>query len=503
MLFMEEECLKCGRKYQPGRGNQGVCPECISAEFAAAPKLQQDEVEELRARNSAAARRQSVRMQRVQELYRNGAAFNMSGKILLCIGVFFVLFCHMLFLMDGLGHISWGGEDLDMESKKIVGLVFSSIAAGLLVMSTRRYKLLMFCMSLAVVLLGWMAPDLWKPSEQVTVAAEKNDKADATTADEETSAVSEEELAVFYTHCKKRPKATHYAVFMDNQDPSVRSIIRDVLTRLTEAEGTSAHTCRNGVLYVISSASGSRRNIAGLLTRFGHVVSSNVSTGVYLVKFDEEKTQLVSRFSSDVLSSPMHTSFVTANISELACIDAMRIRVAARSLKNADVQVLRTDVRNALVNVLQEPWGQDQDTYEALIDALVTYASKDDSEAVALCFRYLESRLKTHRQPLASVVTYLIKVQPEKMVEPVVSLWLSNPLMWESSLSEMSWRAQPRLIKILESGTAGIQEINSILRYMQNHGSKDAIPAVETLLEHPDSFIRYSAKGVLKTLESR
>lgn len=499
------ECSKCGRVFECARGEHEVCPDCINREFAVAARLHQSEVETLRIRNASAAKRQNARMLRIQEFYRNGAAFNMGGKIMLCVGLFLFMFCHLLFMLDGLGYISWGVDSLDMESKGVIGLVISSIAGGLLLMSTRRYKLLMFCVCVCVVASGWWAPEFWKPENKrvQTKSPLQSVVKNPDAAEGETADISDEELSLYYDHCKKYPRATHYAVFMDNQDPSVRVIVRDVLTRLAEAESTRAHTCMNGVLYVISNAAGTRRNISDLLTRFGRIVSSNVKDGLYLIRFDAEKTQLVSRFSGEVLSSPLHTSFVTANISELGCLDPMRIRVAARSLKNANVQVLRRDIRDALVAVLQEPWGSDQDTYEALIDALVTYADSRDKEALPLCFAYLKARTQLNRQVLPSVVDYLIKEDPDKMVEPVVQLWLSNPLAWEQALSQMAWRVQPKLVQHLQSGQASIQEINSIFRFLQSNGTQDAIPAVKAQLEHSDSFVRYSARELLKVLETR
>lgn len=499
---MSNVCSKCGKSFDSYRSFQKVCHECLSSEFPVASRMEEEEVEAFRVRQAAAARRQHARMAKLLESYKNGTMFNMSGKIMFCVGLFLVLFCHLVFFLDGNSMIYWGADGLDLAGKRIVSISLSGASVLLLLFSTRRFKLIMLVFSVAVLVLGWFAPVLWQPGKGASLLADISNAQEKNSGEEAVaeSPISQEELAVYYELKKKAPRLSHYAVFMDNHDPAVRTLIREFLNRLLEGEYTRAHTRTNGILYVVANVPGSMRDITSVVERLGTVVKADVTDGVYMVRFDGEKANVVCKYSSEVLSSPLNASFVAANISELQCLDSMRIRVAARSLKNADVQVLRGDVRNALVKVLSDPWTQDQDTYVALIDALVAYADRKDTVVVDICYNYFMSRYAAKRDVLPDVADYLIAEQPEKMVDPIIAYWLSNPMVWSQQIRTLSWRVQPRLLELIKSN-ANIKELSLILRYLQSHGTKDAIPVVQTLLEHSDSIIRYSAKSTLQALE--
>lgn len=499
---MSNVCSKCGREFNSSRAGQKMCPSCLNQEFTVAARLEDAEVEVARERQQAAAKRQHARMAKLLESYKNGTMFNMSGKIMFCVGLFIYGFCQLIFFLDSRGMIYWGVEGMELSGKQTISLLLSLASVLLLMFSTRRFKAAMLLVSVILLGLGWAAPMLWTSSrgdsEDSEFAAVKHieQKAD----NDIVQPVTEEELDVFYEVKKRMPRATHYAFFMDNQDPIVRGLVRDALTRLLDAEYTRAYTRTNGILYVVANAS--VRNAKPVAERLGSIVNSDAAKGLYIVRFDAEKTNLVCKFSSEVLSSPLNASFVTANISELQCLDAMRIRVAARSLKNADVQMLRTEIRDALVRVLGDPWSQDQDTWVALIDALVTYAPRKDSQAIAICFNYFNMRYQAKKEVLPSVANYLIAEQPEKMVDPVITYWLSNPMAWTQQIKALSWRVQPRLLNLME-GEASIKDLNLILRYLQTNGTSDAIPAVRKLMEHQDSIIRYTARTTLNALEKK
>ena len=465
--------------------------------------MKEEEVEIAREKQAVAAKRQHARMAKLLEAYKNGTMFNMSGKIMFCVGLFFFAFCHLIFLLDGRGAIYWGVEGMSMGGKQAISMFLSIASVMLLLFSTRRFKLVMLLFSVIILVAGWYAPSMWKPLEESSkaidsaVALTQKEPRDGT---ELNQPVTEEELSVYYDLKTKMPKATHYAVFMDNQDPVVRGLVRDALCRLLNAEYTRAYTRTNGILYVVANATDAQRNISPIVERLGTIVNADVAQGIYIVRFDAEKTNLVCKFSSEVLSSPLNASFVSANISELQCLDAMRIRVAARSLKNADVQMLRTEIRDTLIKVLQDSWAQDQDTAAALIEALVTYASPKDKESVNICRSYFMERYTAKKDVLPCVADYLIREEPDKMVDPVISYWLTNPMAWAQQLRALSWRVQPKLLKILQESSS-IKDLNLVLRYLQSHGNADAIPAVKKLLEHPDSIIRYTADTTLKALE--
>lgn len=480
-----------------------MCPDCLKNEFSAAARMDASEVESYRVKQAAAAKRQHARMAKLLESYKNGTMFNMSGKIMFCVGLFILLFCHLIFFLDGLGMIYWGVDGMDTSGKTFVSMSMSVVCVLLLIFSTRRFKFVMLLASAIILVMGWLAPGIWKASPG---AAGGLTHAGAIQVDDAEAAVSEpvtqEEMAVFYELKKNYPRVSHYAVFLNNHDPAVRDLMRESLTRLLNAEYTRAYTCSNGVLYVVANAACARNKVSAIVERLGRIVKSDIEQGIYLVQFDSEKTNLVCKYSTEVLSSPLNPSFVTANISELQCLDSMRIRVAARSLRHADVQILRTEIRDALVKTLRDSWVQDQDTYVALIDALVTYAPAKDRECVEICFTYFSERYAAKKEVLPSVVDLLIKEEPEKMVMPVIDYWLGNSMVWAQQMRDLSWRVQPKLLERME-GDISIKDLNLILRYLQENGNEDAIPAVKKLLSHSDSIVRYTAQMTVNAIEAR
>ena len=272
--------------------------------------------------------------------------------------------------------------------------------------------------------------------------------------------------------------------------------------RLLQAEYTRAYSRANGALFVCNNVPGERRNISDILRRFGDITYAVPDKGVYEVSFDPEKANIVSQYSAEVLTSPMHSSYVTANLSELRCLDPLRVRMSARSLSNSNVQVLRGEIRNTLIEVLNDPWASDPDTYAALIDAMVVYSKDKDKEATAHCLKYFEARRALKRDISQDVTRYLIFQNPDVMVAPVIQLWSENPIEWSSMLNLLGYRVQAPLIAKLKSSD-DIKLIGAILKYLEEHGTREALPAIEPFFEYSDSIIRHTARSAANALRSR
>ena len=180
----------------------------------------------------------------------------------------------------------------------------------------------------------------------------------------------------------------------------------------------------------------------------------------------------------------------------------MRVRMSARSLAGSNVRVLRREIRDTLVEVLQDPWTTEPDTYSALIDALVTYCGTRDAAATQLCLKYFEARRALHRDASPEVTMYLIREVPDAMVNPILDLWCENPIAWTDMLNQLGYRVQAPLVERLTTAT-NIRVISTILKYLEERGTPEALPAVESFLEHSDSIIRHSARTAQSALLSR
>lgn len=507
---MEVECSKCHRKFVALKEGVTVCPDCLKDEFAtSAPKLNEVERAALMAEYKASLKRQSARAENMGGMYASGNAFNVAGTLRLLLGLAIFGVCAFLFLISDKesGFTFLANEDID--SQRLFSMIFCVVSAGLVATASVYYKKTVYVIAFIIMVMGWIMPNMlqYALAQSAKAAAEiraREQKVAAVDGEEEatTAVMTDADLQVFTSLRTVSDRLVHYAVFIDNQDSRTRSLVRDAFTRLLQAEYTRAYTRANGALYVITNVSGSRKNISSLLSRLGTVTHAAPLKGVYEVRFDADKANLVSQYSPDVLSSPMNASYVSANLNELQCLDPMRVRMSARSLAGSDVKVLRGEIRNTLLKVLNDPWSSEPDTYAALIDALVVYSNRDDKEAAAQCFKYFDARRSLKREVSPNVTRFLILQSPDVMVKPVVEMWCENPIAWAEMLNMLGYRVQPMLVGKLKNAT-DIRLIGTILKYLEQHGTKEALPEVEKLLEHQDSIIRHSARTTQTALQNR
>lgn len=504
---MEKECTTCHRMFHTSQEQAEVCPDCLRQEFKTAPRMNEAARHELAEEYRMSNRRQAERAMRMHEGYESGALFSWSGKLRFAGGCFLFVLCLLSYMITGSGEVGLSG--MDVTGQRIVSMLFCTVAAALVVSSSRRHPRIVY--SIAVVMLGsaWFIPDFWKMEQPVyrSVAEQQEENApDESEAPVEAvknaRALSNSDLDVFFQQKTAVPQNAHYAVYMDHQDSRTRGLVREALTRLLGAEYTRAYTRNDGALYVVSNVPGKVKNISRTLSRFGHVTYAGPADGVYELRFDADKANLVSRYPIEVLSSPTHSSFVAANLSELTCLDPMRVRTAANNLRNSNVQVLRREIHDALVQVLQEPWSADFDTYSALAEAMAVYAYEKDDAALVQCRRFFRTGL-IMKSDIPEVVTdYLVRESPDEMVEPIVEFWCENPIAWGNTLARLGIRAQGALLEKLKNADS-LRQIGSIIRYLRDYGDARAIPVVTPFTEHQDSIIRHSAQETINAIKAR
>ena len=507
---MEIECSQCHRKFHSTKEDAELCPDCLKNEFAAvAPSLDARERAALAAEYQESIKRQALRAETMGGAYSSGVVFSVAGKMRLALGLGIFLVCCFVFLISDTESESSLLAGLDRESQRLISLILCVVSAVLVATAGVRHKRFARCVAVIIALAGWFMPDIMAAAQQASpvVAEEETDKVELPARPEVEEpeggpVLSDADLQVFYTLDTPSTKVTNYAVFIDHQDSRTRALVREALNRLLEAEFTRAYTRANGALYIVTNAPGERRNISHLLSRFGKVTHAVPAKGVYEVRFDADRANLVSQYSPDVLSSPVNNSYVTANLSELRSLDTMRVRMSARSLAASNVRVLRPEIRDTLVEVLREPWATEPDTYTALVEALVTYCRENDKEAVSLALKYFETRRVLMRDVSPGVTRYLIREVPDEMVNPILDFWFENSIVWSEMLNLLGNRVQPKLLERL-SDTNNIRQITTILKYLQERGTAEALPALERFLDYPDSIIRHSARATYEAIQSR
>lgn len=504
---MEKECAQCHRLFHAVQEKAELCPDCLRTQFSVASTLPEAERAVLQSARRAAEKRQEQRARRMQENYAAGSLFRFTGKLRFAEGLGLYVVVLLFFVLSSGDEAEAQLGFMDGFGQRVLSLLFCGVAAVLVASASARFRHYLLPLAVLMVSSAWFLPE-WASSESPT----KPKSPDPETAVEHAASdskmspaarlMTEADLEVFRQLDSSSEQCTHYAIYMTRQDARTRDLMREALSRLLGAEFTRAYTRGEGSLYVVTNVPGKRRNISDVLSRFGRLVYEAPREGIYELRFDAEKTNMVSKFQADALMTSSHSSFVAANMAELTCLDPMRIRSAAKRLTQAQVQTLRREVRNTLLQVIADPWEGDWDTYGALVEALATYALEGDAPSVSACLSFFRSGLEK-KHPIPSVVVgYLVREVPQEVLDPIVEQWYADPIAWGESMNQLGRAVQPKLVAQLQRSES-LRQVNSIIRYLRDHGDAQAIPAIQPFTQNSDSLISHAAQEAVKALEQR
>lgn len=488
-----------------------MCPDCLRNEFkTAASSLDAEEHQALVAEYESADKRQTQRAMSMKEGYLGGTLFSWAGKLRFAFGIGLFMLCALTFMFWGGSKEEMAFSSLDMLGQRVISLFVCLVAAALIASSTRRFPFIVWPLAVIVLASGWYLPEQRKDEAESALIADEGAEQEASDKEENLADVAEQnralgksDLDIFYQQKNSAPNTVHYAVYIDKQDSRTRSIVRDALTRLLGAEYTRAYNRNDGALYVVSNVRGKSKNISRVLSRLGHVTYSSPSEGIYEVRFEPERAHMVNRYPVEVLAEPSNSSYVSANIEELTCLEPMRIRSAALNLFNSNVQMLRNEIRETLLTVMQDPWNTDFDTYSALAEALSVYAHPgNDTQAIEACRQFFRTGLSQKREIPEPVTRYLVREVPDEMVGPIVEFWCENPIAWSEVMGQLGNRTQAPLLEKLRKAR-DIRSIGTIIRYLKDYGDAGAIDDLKPFLTHQDSIIRHTAQDTIRVLETR
>ena len=463
------------------------------------------------AQNRLVQKRQAARAERMARELKSDTPFGYLGMLRCGLSIVLFLLCLLVFMICANVQGATPLSNLEYEYRYVIPVGCSLLCVLLLLPSFSRHRIVISIVSFLMLLVGAVMPHVWNPDANAQEEEVESDLPVEQTIKEKTpqepepvsrTELSQEDLAVYRELCQSRPHQTHYAIYLTNQDSSTRTLVRESLARLLQAEYSQAYTRANGALYVLVNARRPRNKVAGVAAKYGNVVYANAGAGVYEVEFSAEKANLVSPYAAEVLTSPQNPNFVAANISELLCLDPMRVGAAAGALSAAKVQFLKRDIRDAVLQALNDPWDTEDDVYQSLVEALTVYAPSGDEEAVKIFRSYFDSRRALRKGVSPIVIRRLISEQPDDMVEPIVQLWSSNPVVWNEMISALGSRAEELLLPKLKLD-ADLQLLDSVLKYLASFGSRKSVPALEELKNHPDSLIRHKAEKTLESIQKR
>ncbi len=489
-----------------------MCPDCLVDEFAEAAPVVVDSADPLARAAEASARRQAARAESWSVGYKRGAAFSASGKLRALSGLVLFAVCIALFLLSSGDIYGTDFRLLPEMAQRPVSLLFCWAAAALIFTSTTRHKVLVYMVTAFLLAAGWFMPQAWRALEKSGADSEQQQseavdspgqKADAPAAEEmpRNRKLSDARLADYRQRRKESPSTVHYAIYVDGIDESLRRSMSATLSRLLEAGSCVGYSCERGYLFIVERAAEGKANIVSRLSRFGRVYHSISSEGIYELAFDAETANLHSKYTAQELSPSSASTFVTANISELkATLDPQRVYRAALVLRDANAGVMRTEIRNTLVEVLKDSWVSEPVAYETLVEALVTYAPANDRDCLARCRSYILFCRSSGRTPSRLVVSRFISESPDEMVQPVIELWSAEPALWADSLKMLGTRPEKELVALLKSSDS-IRLRVEILRHLAEYGTPDIIAELRPFAEHSDANVRSAAIEALRELE--
>lgn len=455
----------------------------------------------IKQRQIARAERQSLRFSR-------NSPYSLMGRVRCSLAICLFLLCAFVFMIGDSSSLKTPINQLELEYQLMVSVGCSLLSVIFLLPSFKYHKLYISLISIVLLAGGAVMPFVWHfrmPEVETPAAPVTKGKIEETKPEEKKEngrVLSDSDLEVYRTKCSDLPRQRHFAVYMDDQTPISRSLLRESLTRLLQAEYTQAYTRKSGALFVVVNARADSASATRVLSRYGRITHAETQNGIFEVDFDPKKADLVCRHSSDVLSSPRNPNFVGANISEICCLDPMRVTAAATVLANSDVQVLRHDIKNALLRVLQDPWASEPEAYQALVEALVVYAPVGDVQALQKFRTYYNDAHTSGFGLSPRVVRRLIKEDPDGMVEPVVQMWVANPIAWKEIIELLGDKVEDSLLKRVNAQSE-LQTLDAVMLFLEDNGTSKCVPLLEALLQHSDSLIAHKAGKTLEAVKAR
>lgn len=506
-ILVDKVCIRCKSRFNATADGQEICPACLDAEFAVATVSVSQEITQVKEMQRRIKQRQLVRAERLSVRFTRNSPYSLMGRVRCSLAICLFLLCAFVFMIGDSSTLKTPINQLELEYQLMVSVGCSLLSIIFLLPSFKYHKLYISLVSIVLLAGGAIMPFIWHFRMPEVETATLVDKSIVETSKNEQSVakgrvLTDSDLEVYRSKCSELPRQRHFAVYMDDQTPISRSLLRDSLTRLLQAQYTQAFTRKAGALFVVVNAQADGASVTRVLSRYGRITHAETQSGIFEVDFDAKRADLVCRHSSEVLSSPRNPNFVVANISEICCLDPMRVTAAATALANADVQVLRHDVKNAIMRVLQDPWASEPEAYQALVEALVVYAPQGDAQAMQKFRTYYNDARSFGLGLSPRVVQRLIKEDPDGMVEPVVQMWVVNPIAWKGMIELLGNKVEDSLMKRVNT-QSDLQTLDAAMLFLEDNGTMKCVPFLEALLQHPDSLIAHKAGKTLTAVKAR
>jgi len=195
---------------------------------------------------------------------------------------------------------------------------------------------------------------------------------------------------------------------------------------------------------------------------------------------------------------PADQLFYELNYKELASIEIVRVKAAAARLATADPLLHRKKIAHRLVNLIKESRGDD-DFEKSVCVALQKFIEKGDG-CQALVNEEASRQMIDYKSVSRPLVELLITIGSPDSIPMAQSMWASNPLTWEPTVSLLGKKAKPILLKGLQSNDAMIQK--SAVRLIRNSKLTSCLSALQSAMSSATPDVRNEINSTIQILRA-
>ncbi len=443
---------------------------------------------------------------RLREELAYGSGLSPAGKIRFTIGIFIFLFSLTIVLLNDADKAVNSLLNLPTASLRTFCIIFGILSSIFVFTSSKRHKIIRYLSCVIILALSYFMVNIFQSKSGLKDEVPFIEEEEYVETKEVTNPtgrfLSDEDLKNFTDLSYDKRSHSSYAIFIDHPNPVYRTQMRDYLHRVLVGENTSIYSRNRGYLYIIENAPYQMKDISAIASTLGKLYYSDPSKGIYEVQYDNNEARMANRYSQDVINTPTHPAYVYANIEELYSKVPDRVARAAQSLAATNASILRVDILDSLSEVIKEPWETEPHTYNCLMTALITYSALSNDNTAAECVRYIKWTQKNKKSTPPLVINYLIEAKPDIVAPFIIEQWSQNPIVWNVFLERLGAKAEQLLIQQLKV-TRDLQLVSNIILHFGQFGSRDALPYVTKLQEHPDQLISQAAQKAKLLIEQR
>jgi hypothetical protein len=343
-------------------------------------------------------------------------------------------------------------------------------------------------------------PEKFKPAAGSSEAASSQQDAEATPADPVellrerflTRPLETEQKRLLASNSNKQA----YGVYLTGMLGRYKLSARDYLIRETRA-GITSHPFprhQNDHLMVLTEVEMDLDDVAQVAGKLGKVTETHPEIHLIVVKVDNEKFV---GGSDDKLNDTSHSSFYDLNLQELQSIDIGRIQRAVDRLADAEPTVLRSDIDQALSELLTKPGVT---FHDSIARGLMKW-SDDLGKIADLGLEILEEYAAFGAAPPEHLVQLVAEQKKPDAIPTLMKFWEANPVLWNDDLMKFGSSAEPSLLKKLESPSLSLRR--ACIKTLGQIGTEQSLPALREQIKVDDTEVRVLAERAIAEIEER